>query len=106
MKSLRIPAGAFSYSPTSGAPFPQSRSGSEGSPWDGFAPRAVSEEYFRTVCPRSKIVRLSASRTAEILGVDLKNDDFLTLMVAWGKKLSEMKEPCIDINGGMVFHWT
>jgi len=106
MKHLRIPAGAFSYSPTSGAPFPQSRNGSEGSPSDGLSPRAVSEEYFRSVCPWWKTIRLSVSQTSEVLGLDLAKDDVLTVMVAWGKKLSEMKEPCVDINDGALFHWT
>ena len=41
----------------------------------------------------------------EELGLDLANDDFLTIMLAWSKKLSKMKEPCIDINDGTVFHW-
>jgi hypothetical protein len=102
---LRIPAGAFSYSPTSGAPFSQSRNGSEGSPSDGLSPRAVSEEYFRTICPWWKTLRLDVTRTMKTLGLDLEKDDFLTVMVAWGKKLFEMKASCIEINGGMLFHW-
>jgi hypothetical protein len=57
------------------------------------------------ICPWWKTIHLSASRTTEALGLDLANDDFLTDMVAWGKKLSEMKEPCIDINDGTLFHW-
>lgn len=105
MRHLRIPAGAFSYSPTSGAPFLQSRNGGEGSTADGFSPRSVSEEYFRTVCPWWKTVRLSAPRTSKEMGLDLANDDFLTVMVAWGKKLSEMKDSCVDINDGSLFHW-
>jgi hypothetical protein len=40
-----------------------------------------------------------------MLGLDLANDDFLTVMVTWGKKLSEMKEPCVDISDDTLFHW-
>jgi hypothetical protein len=82
MKHLWIPAGAFSYSSTSGAPFPRSHNGSEASPLDGCSPRAVSEEYFKPICSWWKTIHLSASRTTEALRLDVADGDFLTDRVA------------------------
>ena len=73
---------------------------------DEVTPRAVSEEYFRTVCSEEETVVLSVEETARELGLDLDYGNALTTMLAWGKKLASMEESCVDARGRPIFFYT
>ena len=108
---LAIPSSAFAYAPSTGAPFAGSRSRSRGSPegrlaQDEVVPRAVSEEYFHSVCSEKETVALSVEVTARELGIDMDRDNALSIILAWGKKLAEMEEPCVDVRGRTLFWYT
>ena len=105
---LAVPFSAFAYGPITGAPF----AGTRGSPnessltQDEVIPRAVSEEYFHSVCSEEDTVALSVEEVAEELGVDMNHDSVLTIMLAWGKKLAEMEQPCVDVRGRSFLRYT
>ena len=105
---LVVPFSAFAYGPITGAPF----AGSRGSPsnsnlaQDEITPRAVSEEYFNSVCSEEETVALSVEETAKELGVDMNHDSVLAIVSAWGKKLAEMEQPCVDVRGRPFLWYT
>ena len=105
---LVVPFSAFAYAPVTGAPF----AGTRGAPGDSNSaqgeviPRAVSEEHFHSVCSEEETIALSVEETAEELGVDMNRDDVLTIISAWGKKLAEMEQPCVDIRGRPLLWYT
>ena len=102
---LSIPFSAFGYGPITGAPFPGSRGSPDEStlPQDKILPRAVSEEYFHSVCPEEEIVRLPVIETSSMLGVDLDQDSALKIILVWAKKLADMEERCVDVSGRALF---
>jgi hypothetical protein len=73
---------------------------------DEVIPRAVSKEYFDSVCSEEETVVLSVEETAKELGVDMDQDSALTTILAWGKKLAEMEQSCVDVRGRSVFMYT
>ena len=105
---LAVPFGAFAYGPITGAPF----AGTRGSPdesrltQDEVIPRAVSEEYFHSVCSEEETVALSVEDVAKELGVDMHHDNVLEIILAWGKKLAEMEQPCVDVRGRSFLRYT
>lgn len=105
---LVVPFSAFAYGPITGAPF----AGTRGTPnesnlaQDEVIPRAVSEEYFHSVCSEEETVALSVEETAKELGVDMNHDSVLAIILAWGKKLAEMEQPCVDVRGRSLFRYT
>ena len=105
---LAVPFSAFAYGPIAGAPFAGSRGSPSGSnlAQDEIIPRAVSEEYFHSVCSEEETVALSVEETAKELGVDMNRDGVLTIISVWGKKLAEMEEPCVDVRGRPLFWYT
>ena len=40
------------------------------------------------------------------LGVDMNHDNVLAIILAWGKKLAEMEQPCVDVRGRSLFQYT
>ena len=105
--NLAIPFSAFSYGPVTGAPFAWSRGSVNESSLseDKIIPRAVSEEYFQSVCSEEETVVLSVEETSRELGVDVDSDNALTTVLAWGKKLAEMDQPCVDVGGRSLFSY-
>ena len=107
---LSIPFSAFAYAPITGAPF----TGSPGSPQpdksplpqDKILPRAVSEEYFHTVCSEEETVKLPVIEISSELGLVLNQDSALKIMLVWAKKLAEMEDPCVDLSGWPLFLYT
>jgi hypothetical protein len=106
--NLAIPFSAFAWGPITGAPFV----GSPGSPneWslsrDEVIPRAVSEEYFHSVCSKEETVSLPVEEISKELGVDIHSDNVLPIILAWGKKLAEMEQPCVDVGGRSFLPYT
>lgn len=80
-----IPLNAFMDAPTAGGPWPAGDK----------TPRAVTEEWYDTVCPTSDRVRLDT----ETVAGHLKDSDAQTLINFWSKKLREMDDRCIEIDG-------
>ena len=106
--NLPIPFSTFSYGPTTGAPFACSRGSANESSLteDEIIPRAVSEDYFHSVCSEEETVVLSVEETAKELGVDQDNGSALTTILAWGKKLAEMETPCVEVRGRAILIYT
>ncbi len=106
--NLAIPFSTFTYGPITGAPFAWSRGSANESSLaeDKIIPRAVSEEYFHSVCSEEQTVVLSVEEISRELGIDVDSGSALTTMIAWGKKLAEMEQPCVDVRGRAVFLYT
>ena len=68
-----------------------------GGPWPAGdkTPRAVTEEWYDTICPMKDRVRLDT----ETVAGHLKDADAQTLIDFWSKKLREMDDRCIEIDG-------
>jgi hypothetical protein len=58
------------------------------------------------VCSEEETVALSVEETAKELGVDMNHDSVLAIILAWGKKLAEMEQPCVDVRGRSLFRYT
>ncbi|EUC64031.1 O-FucT domain protein, putative [Rhizoctonia solani AG-3 Rhs1AP] len=87
-----IPLNAFMDAPTAGGPWPAGDK----------SPRAVSEEWYDTICPPEARVTLD---TAEV-GGHVKDLDAKTLIDFWSQKLLDMDDRCVEINGKeQVFHY-
>ncbi|KAJ7696365.1 hypothetical protein B0H16DRAFT_1350503 [Mycena metata] len=94
---LRIPMNALVSGPTGGGPL--SANGT-----DSLMRRAVSQEWWDTVCPKQDVVVVKLHDAQHELRVDDKTDA-AELSVRWAKKLREMSAPCVSIEGGPVFHY-
>ncbi|KAJ7804046.1 hypothetical protein B0H14DRAFT_2612791 [Mycena olivaceomarginata] len=79
---LHIPANAFTSGSTTGGPL-----SSDGA--DRLMRRAVSEEWYNIVCPRTEVVTLDLYGTTRELGLD-DNSEGVDIMARWAKKLSKM----------------
>ncbi|KAG8703235.1 hypothetical protein FRC12_006604 [Ceratobasidium sp. 428] len=84
-KAPWIPLNAFMDAPTAGGSWPP----------DDKTPRAVTEDWYNTVCPKNQRVTLDT----ETVAGHLKDSDAQTLINFWSKKLKEMDERCIEIDG-------
>ena len=106
--NLAIPFSTFAYGPMTGAPFAWTRGSANESSLaeDEIIPRAVSEEYFHSVCPEERTVVLSVEEVTRELGFEDDTGSTLKIMMAWGKKLAEMEQPCVDLRGRAVFLYT
>jgi len=58
------------------------------------------------VCSEEETVALSVEETAKELGVNMDHDSVLAIVLAWGKKLAEMEQPCVDVRGRPFFWYT
>lgn len=86
LRPARIPLNAFISGPSAGGPMP--------------APRSVSAEYWETVCPPSKRVRISSSEAPS----NLEQGD--QLLDWWTRKLKSTPEGCVEVgNEPPVFSW-
>ncbi|KAJ7765108.1 hypothetical protein B0H14DRAFT_3510253 [Mycena olivaceomarginata] len=94
---LHIPANAFTSGSTTGGPL-----SSDGT--DRLMRRAVSEEWYNIVCPRTEVVTLDLHGTTRELGLD-DNSEGVDIMAQWAKKLSEMTAPCVSVDGGPLFSY-
>ncbi|KAJ7342468.1 hypothetical protein DFH08DRAFT_874333 [Mycena albidolilacea] len=94
---LHIPANAFTSGSTTGGPL-----SSDGT--DRLMRRAVSEEWYNVVCPRTEVVTLDLHGTTRELGLD-DNSEGVDIMDRWAKKLSEMTAPCVSVDGGPLFSY-
>lgn len=107
-KAPWIPLNAFMDAPTAGT-LAWKRLGSvliflTGGPWPtgDSAPRAVSEEWYDTICPTKDRVTLDT----ETVAGHLKDSDAQTLIDFWSKKLRDMEDRCVEIDGReQVFHY-
>jgi len=105
-QELYIPPSAFSYSPLTGAPFPGSRRYGHLDPPDEQAlPRSVSEEYYNSVCPEERRVKLDVHEVCDELGLDVESDSVKPIAEAWAKKLLAMDDGCIDVIGHPLFNY-
>ncbi|KAG8747802.1 hypothetical protein FRC10_011247 [Ceratobasidium sp. 414] len=77
-KAPWIPLSAFMDAPTAGGPWPP----------DDKAPRAVTEDWYNTVCPKNQRVTLDT----EVVAGHLKDSDAQTLINFWSKKLRDMED--------------
>jgi hypothetical protein len=66
--------------------------------------RAVSEEWYNIVCPRTEVVTLDLHGTTRELGLD-DNSEGVDIMARWAKKLSEMTAPCVSVDGDPLFSY-
>ncbi|KAH8119774.1 hypothetical protein DFH11DRAFT_1685277 [Phellopilus nigrolimitatus] len=83
----RIPLAALVQGPIAGGPFPAEHP----------APRSVSVEWFRKVCPENKRTRISIKEMNE----GLENATVLEVMEKYVQKLASMTEGCLELYGGM-----
>ncbi|KAF8750767.1 GDP-fucose protein O-fucosyltransferase [Rhizoctonia solani] len=58
-------------------------------------PRAVSEEWYDTICPKGDRVVLDTEKVAG----HLKESDAQTLIDFWAQKLKDMDDKCVEIDG-------
>jgi hypothetical protein len=58
------------------------------------------------VCSEEETVALSVEDVAKELGINMNHDSALTIILAWGKKLAEMEQPCVDVRGRSFFQYT
>lgn len=58
------------------------------------------------MCSEEETITLSVEETAKELGVDMNHDSVLAIILAWGKKLAEMEQPCVDVRGRSLFLYT
>ena len=58
------------------------------------------------MCSEEETVVLSVEETAKELGVDQDNGSALTTILAWGKKLAEMEQSCIEVRGRAILVYT
>ncbi|EJD06309.1 uncharacterized protein FOMMEDRAFT_16926 [Fomitiporia mediterranea MF3/22] len=85
LRPSRIPLNAFISGPSAGGPM--------------HAPRAVSAEYWETVCPPSKRVRISS---AEAPNLEEGGD----LLSWWVERLKTTPDGCVEVgNDPPVFSW-
>ncbi|ELU38209.1 hypothetical protein AG1IA_07763 [Rhizoctonia solani AG-1 IA] len=84
-KAPWIPLNAFMDAPTAGGVWPG------GDP----TPRAVSEEWYDTICPKGDRVVLDTEKVAG----HLKESDAQTLIDFWAQKLKDMDDKCVEIDG-------
>jgi len=95
---LHIPMAAFTWSPLTGAPFPGTRGyGAKDPPDEDVIPRAVSDDFYSSVCPWYQRTRLDVREVCKELGLDVDQDDVKVIADAWAKKLLEMEDSCIDV---------
>ncbi|KAJ7035806.1 hypothetical protein C8F04DRAFT_1394600 [Mycena alexandri] len=94
---LRIPMNAFVSGPTGGGPL--SANGT-----DSLMRRAVSEEWWDTVCPKEEVVVVRLHDAENALMVDDKTDG-AEVFVRWANKLREMSAPCVSVEGAPVFQY-
>ncbi|OJA20557.1 hypothetical protein AZE42_09786 [Rhizopogon vesiculosus] len=80
----RIPLSAIISGPMIGAPFPH------GDP----APRAVSQEYFKKVCPNTTII--DCMEVNEHLRLN-NSVPALEIFDRWVEKLNSIEDPCVEI---------
>lgn len=90
-RSAKIPLTAFVSGPISGT----------GDELIVGAPRAISEDWWDTVCPPERQVRVDVQETRKEL--DLDGADGQTVLRKWSEKLEAMKDSCIVVDGGHVF---
>lgn len=85
LRPARIPLNAFISGPSAGGPMAQ--------------PRAVSAEFYETICPKEKRVTISSKDAP----ADEPGDKLLDW---WVKRLAETPEGCVDVeNDPPVFNW-
>ena len=58
------------------------------------------------MCSEEETITLSVEETAKELGVDMNHDSVLAIILAWGKKLAEMEQPCVDVRERSLFLYT
>jgi len=103
---LHVPTAAFTWSPLTGAPFPGSRGYKPTDPPDEeVVPRSVSEDFYHSICPQSRRVKLDVGEVCKELGLDVNQDDVKVIAHAWAKKLLEMEDSCIDIVNHPLFDY-
>ncbi|KAJ7138598.1 hypothetical protein C8R46DRAFT_1321598 [Mycena filopes] len=91
---LHIPMNAFVAGPTAGGPLSE----------DGTDPllrRAVSEEWWNTVCPKEEVTVLKLHDTNNELGLTDKTEG-AEVVVRWANKLRTMSAPCVSVEGDPV----
>ncbi|KAJ7616655.1 hypothetical protein FB45DRAFT_757151, partial [Roridomyces roridus] len=94
---LRIPMNAITSGPTGG--------GSLGVNVDETrTPRAISLEWWDTVCPPSEVVELGLGETNDELGMSGETTG-LEKLNRWVEKLRRIEAPCVKITGGEPFDW-
>ncbi|KAF7360688.1 SH3 and PX-domain-containing 3 [Mycena venus] len=94
---LHIPMNAFVSGPTGGGPL-----SSEGE--DSITRRAVSEEWWHLVCPRSEVVVVNLHDTMRDLRLDGSSEG-KEIIDRWADKLLKISSPCVSIEGGSVFDY-
>ena len=68
-------------------------------------PRSVNEEYYNSVCPEERRVRLDVHEVCTELGLDVENDDVKVIAEAWAKKLLAMDDGCVDVINHALFNY-
>ncbi|KAJ7246781.1 hypothetical protein B0H12DRAFT_753376 [Mycena haematopus] len=94
---LKIPMNALVSGPTGGGPL-----SADGS--DSAMRRAIPEESWNIVCPRSKVVDVTVDDVMREAGLD-GTSDAEDIMARWADKLLKMSAPCVSIQGGSVFDY-
>ncbi|THH03544.1 hypothetical protein EW145_g6178 [Phellinidium pouzarii] len=85
LRPARIPINAFISGPSAGGPMP--------------APRAVSSEYWETICPPAKRMKISSKDAPNI-------EEGEELMAWWVEKLKSTSEECVEVgNEPPLFSW-
>jgi len=74
-------------------------------PGEQTLPRSVSEEYYSSVCPEERRVKLDVHEVCKELGLDVDNDDVKVIAAAWAKKLLAMDDSCVDVIGHPLFNY-
>jgi len=93
---LHIPMNALTSGPTGG--------GGLGPDADPAAPRAVSFEWWDSVCPPEDVVEVELVETNRELNITEVSTG-LERFVRWAEKLRGMDEECVKIVGGMPFDY-
>lgn len=89
LRPKRIPLNAFISGPTAGGPFSFSSTPSSHSP-----PRAISAEWWETVCPKAKRHIISSHDAPT--GWDVEGDEIIEW---WVQKLAGVKDyGCIEVD--------
>lgn len=66
-------------------------------------PRFISWEWWEKVCPPERRVIVNVPETQKELGIEAAEGK--EVVEAWGKKLREMEDSCIQVDGGRVYGW-
>lgn len=102
--SAVIPLNAFLSGPLAGGPYMDVGDGGGNRDPHPRPPRSISYDWWETVCPPSRRVIIDVTATQRELGIELGYDPSgKDIQERWGKKLNDLNDTCIQVDGAHVF---